>query len=96
MIILTDGKVNVGAASGLNPWREIQSAGMRYAAYGIQTLVIDTEQGFVRLGYARKLAEALGAQYIRLEELEAGQIAQAVRKLAAGTKDIHRRFDMKR
>ncbi|MEC2346692.1 VWA domain-containing protein, partial [Paenibacillus barengoltzii] len=72
MIILTDGKVNVGTASGLDPWREIQSAGMRYAAYGIQTLVIDTEQGFVRLGYARKLAEALGAQYIRLEELEAG------------------------
>ncbi len=96
MILLTDGKVNVGTASGLDPWPEIQAAGSRLATEGIQTMVIDTEQGVVRLGYARKLAEALGAQYIRLEELEAGRIAQAVRSLTAGTQAGQRRSYTKR
>ncbi|MDU4698700.1 MAG: VWA domain-containing protein, partial [Paenibacillus sp.] len=96
MILLTDGKVNVGTASRLDPWPEIQAAGSRLATEGIQTMVIDTEQGFVRLGYARKLAEALGAQYIRLEELEAGRIAQAVRSLTAGTQAGQRRSYTKR
>ncbi|MCM3701632.1 VWA domain-containing protein [Paenibacillus macerans] len=81
MIVITDGKANAGIAPGLDPWQEIGRAGRRISEAGIQTLVIDTEQGFVRLGYARKLADGLQAQYFRLEELDAGRIERAVRNL---------------
>lgn len=80
MIVVTDGKANVGL-TGLDPWQESLAAARRIAAAGVRTLVIDTETGFVRLGYARKLANELKAQYCRLEELEAGQIERAVRTL---------------
>ena len=82
MIVITDGKANAGGGSGRDPWPEIRSACRRISAAGIRALVIDTEQGFVRLGYARKLADCLQAQYCRLEELEAGRIEKAARGLA--------------
>lgn len=81
MIIMTDGKANAGLAPGLELWQEIRVLGRRIAASGIQALVIDTEQGFIRLGYARKLAECIQAQYLRLEELDAGVIERAARSL---------------
>lgn len=81
MIVITDGKANAGMAPGLDLWPEIRRIGHRISAGGIQTLVIDTEQGFVRLGYASKLADCLQAQYFRLDELDAGRIERAVRNL---------------
>lgn len=88
MIIMTDGKANVGATLGLDLWQEIRGIGRRIAAAGIQALVIDTEQGFVRLGYARKLAECMHAQYLRLEELDAGVIERAARNLMQERKSV--------
>lgn len=84
MVIMTDGKANAGVAPGIDMWQEIRRLGQWLAKCGIQTLVIDTEQGFVRLGYARKLADCLQARCIRLEELDAGQIARAARSLTEG------------
>lgn len=88
MIIMTDGKANAGTASGLDLWQEIRGIGRRISASGIQALVIDTEQGFVRLGYARKLAECMQAQYLRLEELDAGVIERAARSLIQERKSV--------
>lgn len=81
MIVITDGKANTGTASGHDQWQEIRNVGRRISAAGIQALVIDTEQGFVRLGYARQLADCLHAQYYQLEELDARRIERAVRGL---------------
>ncbi|WP_044478074.1 VWA domain-containing protein [Paenibacillus antibioticophila] len=88
MIIMTDGKANVGSTPGLDLWQEIRGIGRRIAASGIHALVIDTEQGFVRLGYARKLAECMHAQYLRLEELDAGVIERAARNLMQERKSV--------
>ncbi|MBU5671281.1 VWA domain-containing protein [Paenibacillus brevis] len=92
MIIMTDGKANAGTASGLDLWQEIRGIGSRISASGIQALVIDTEQGFVRLGYARKLAECMQAQYLRLEELDAGVIERAARSLMQERKSVGTAF----
>ncbi len=81
MIVMTDGKANVSAEVAGDPWQESLQAAQRIAAAGIRTLVIDTEDGVVRFGYARKLAEAMQARYYRLEQLEAGSIERAVRTL---------------
>lgn len=81
LVVVTDGKANVGADPQLDPWRESRDIARRIAEAGIPALVIDPEQGFVRLGFARRLADDLQAQYFRLEELEAGRIERAVRTL---------------
>lgn len=88
MIIMTDGKANAGTAPGQDLWQEIRSAGRRIAASGIQALVIDTEQGFISLGYARRLAACMQAQYLRLEELDAGFIERAARNWVQEQKNV--------
>ncbi|MNO06206.1 hypothetical protein D3C81_2278960 [compost metagenome] len=51
---------------------------------GLHAVVIDTEQGFVRLKQAARLAEAMGAGYCRLEELDGAGMAAAIRHMVKG------------
>ena len=81
MIVITDGKANVSLKPDSDPWNESLNIARRIAASGIQTMVIDTEAGFVSLGFANKLAEGLRAAYYRLEQIEAGNIERAVRSM---------------
>lgn len=62
LVVLTDGR----ATAGEDPL----AAARRLREQGIASVVVDTEAGPVRLGLAGELAEALGARYLRLEELE--------------------------
>jgi magnesium chelatase subunit D len=41
---------------------------------------VDTEEGYVRLGMAAALAEALGARCLRLEELRADALVELVER----------------
>lgn len=84
MIVLTDGKANVGLQPGGNVQDLIEeSRRMAEAVHhaGIQSLVIDTEQGFVKLQLAKKLAEAMCAQYVPIEQLDEAQLVMAVRTM---------------
>jgi magnesium chelatase subunit D len=45
----------------------------------IPAVVVDTEADFIKLGLARPIAEAMGATYLRLEDLQAESLAQVVR-----------------
>ena len=47
---------------------------------GISSVVVDTEEGYVRLGMAAALAEALGARCLRLEELRADALVELVER----------------
>jgi magnesium chelatase subunit D len=42
--------------------------------------VVDTESGYIRLGMVQPVAEAMGAQYLKLEDLRADSLADAVRQ----------------
>ncbi len=78
LVLLTDGRAN--AAQGVDdPVAESlrQAAALRHAH--IPALVVDTEQGSLRLGLAQRLAQALGGMCLRLEDLAANTLAQAVR-----------------
>lgn len=87
MIVVTDGKANAGLRSGLPDttagaiWRECLSVGEQIGKSGIFVLVVDTEQGFVRLGQAALLAEAMQGDCCRLEHLDESAMAEAVRGL---------------
>jgi magnesium chelatase subunit D len=78
IVLVSDGRANVSLKGG-NPMDEALELANKIAAEGIKSLVIDTEKDFIKLGLASKIAEAMKADYYRLEELEAGEIAYTVR-----------------
>ncbi|WP_456290273.1 VWA domain-containing protein [Paenibacillus sp. AK002] len=82
MIIVTDGRANessIGLTVYADIWNECLEAAKLIRAAGIRSLVLDTEQGFVKLGRSRELADALGAEYRLLDRVDDEGIARAVR-----------------
>jgi magnesium chelatase subunit D len=72
LVLLTDGRATAGpdprgAASGLR-------------RLGVTSVVVDTEEGYARLGMAGALAEAMGARWLRLEELRADSLVELVER----------------
>ena len=47
-------------------------------ARNVPTLVLDTDNSYLRLGKAEALAAALGAQYLPLDELSAAALTTAI------------------
>ena len=74
LVLVTDGRANAGQPAHL------RHAAAALAKKQIATLVLDSEQGFVRLGKARELAGWLEAKYLLLDELRADAIAGQVRQ----------------
>ena len=79
LVLLTDGKANVALNEGNDPNQETLKFAELFAERGIAALVLDTETGYLRLGKARQLAIALGAEYLTLEELSAENLALTIR-----------------
>lgn len=89
VVILSDGRGNVLARpddtvtnkseqqSAIR--KEMEDLARVYAAAGVKTVVIDTQNKFVSGGEAKNLAELFQGRYIYLPRLTAGQIAGAVK-----------------
>jgi len=72
VVLLTDGR----ATAGPDPFAA--AAGLR--SLGAASFVVDTEEGYLRLGMAEGLAEAMGAGCLRLEELRAESLVDLVER----------------
>ena len=72
VVVLTDGRATAG------PDPRSAAAGLR--RLGVASVVVDTEEGYVRLGMAGLLAEALGARCLRLEGLRAEALVELVER----------------
>jgi magnesium chelatase subunit D len=80
LVILSDGRANVGLPGDpQDPWRQTLDAAQQLAQRGTPALVLDTETGYLRLGRAAQLAEALGAPCLTLEQLTGDALALTVR-----------------
>lgn len=80
LVILSDGKANVSLpGSQGDAWTQTLEAAANLAAQAIPALVLDTESGYLRLGRAAQLAEALGAPCLTLEQLTGDALALTVR-----------------
>lgn len=80
LVMLTDGRANVALpGSAGDPWQQSLEAAASLAAQGVPALVLDTEAGYLRLGRASQLAEALGAPCLTLEQLTGDALALTVR-----------------
>ncbi len=97
LVVVTDGRANaIGgrargqaggspmglAPAGADPVAVALAEARALSARGIGAVVIDTEDGAVRLGLAAELARALAAPCMRLEALAAQPLAGVVRALA--------------
>ncbi|MBP0599432.1 putative cobaltochelatase [Herbaspirillum sp. LeCh32-8] len=80
LVILSDGRANVGLPGDeSDPWQQTLAAAQHLAARGTPALVLDTETGYIRLGRAAQLAEALGAPCLTIEQLTGDALALTVR-----------------
>lgn len=78
VVVLTDGR----ATAGPDPLGRSRIAAAALVAEGAAAVVVDCETSYVRLGLAGQLARQLGAPAIRLEQLRADHLTQAVRSVA--------------
>ena len=81
LILISDGKANVGmGVSGTrSPLEDAKEVASHIRDERIPSLVIDPDQSFLSFGFAESLSDELGARYIRLDDLEAGQLAGLVK-----------------
>ncbi len=81
LVLLSDGRANVSMAGGSagDAAEETKAMAALVEEKKIQSVVIDTELDFIKLGLARQVAEAMGARYLKLEDLRADSLAEAVR-----------------
>ena len=78
LVLVTDGRATAPLP---DPAGAALAAAAAVARSGIEALVIDAEDGDIRLGLARTLAEAMGAAYVALPELAAESLARVVTDL---------------
>ncbi len=72
LVVLTDGRATFGP--------DPNQAALSLRSSKVASIVVDTEEGYVKLGMAHGLAEALGARYLRLEELRADDLVDIVER----------------
>ncbi|HCQ91608.1 MAG TPA: magnesium chelatase [Clostridium sp.] len=78
LVLVSDGRTNSAVNNG-DPYEEAIEIANKIASENIQSIVIDTEQDFIKLGLANNIAKAMNAQYYKLEDLGATEIASAIR-----------------
>ena len=74
VVIMTDGRPNVGLTAGMDPWREVlQLAGFLARDRRLKFLLVDTDQGYYNdYKLTPDLAQKLGAPRLTLEDLRGG------------------------
>jgi len=69
IVLITDGRTNV-ALHGQDPLADAREVGQQIAARGVGGIVLNTEQGRLKLGLAEDLARALSMPCIPLPQLD--------------------------
>jgi magnesium chelatase subunit D len=80
LAVLSDGKANVALSEGGDPWQQSLAIAAKLAEQGIPALVLDTEQGFVKMGRARELADALRAEHLPLDGFTSDDLIMTIRE----------------
>jgi magnesium chelatase subunit D len=78
VVVLTDGR----ATGGPDPLGRTRAAAARLVAEGASAVVVDCETSYIKLGLAGSLAAHLDAPVLRLEQLRAETLTEAVRSVA--------------
>jgi len=78
MVLVTDGCANTGGRAGQDAVSEALQTALLIGETRVNSLVIDTEQDFIKLGIAVTISRALGGSYYKLDDLSAENIIHIV------------------
>ena len=81
LVLVTDGRANAVEENGGDPVEAAIKMAEKILKAKITSVVIDTENDFIKLGVAKKVAQAMGASYYSLSQLSKEQILRIVRNL---------------
>lgn len=81
LVLVTDGRANATEADGGDPVASALKIAERVGKAKITSVVIDTESDFIKLGLAKRIAAAMGANYYTLQRLSKDSIIRIVRNL---------------
>jgi len=81
LVLVTDGRANAVEEDGGDPVTAAIKIAEKIRKAKITSVVIDTENDFIKLGVAKKVAQAMGASYYNLNQLSKEQILRIVRNL---------------
>jgi magnesium chelatase subunit D len=81
MILVSDGKANIGMGSGL-PFDEARLAAARIREAHIPSVVIDPEQGFLQFGMAEHISSEMGGKYLKIGDLSPETLTDVIRMTA--------------
>lgn len=81
LVLVTDGRANATEADGGDPMASALKIAERIGKAKITSVVIDTESDFIKLGLAKRVAAAMGANYYTLQRLTKDSIIRIVRNL---------------
>lgn len=79
LILLTDGRANAVGKNDKDPVESALNMAQKFNKANITSVVIDTENDFIKLGLAKKVATQMGANYYSLTQLSQDQILRIVR-----------------
>ena len=74
LVLVTDGRANTGHPA------HVRRTASALSQKDVAALVLDSEQGYVRLGKAKEIAGWLNAEYLPLDNLRAENISKQVRQ----------------
>lgn len=80
IVLLTDGKAN-WVDGKTNPLESAYKKAEELSNEPVKIVLVDTETGFLKLGLGSNLAQKMEADYIRLDQLRAGELAQKVKEI---------------
>lgn len=78
LILISDGKANIPLHSN-DPFGDALTAAEQVNHSGAGAMVLDTENGYIKFGFAKQIAERMGAEYIRLDDVTGSAVEENVR-----------------
>lgn len=79
MVLISDGKANIPLMSG-DSFEDAVCVAKSIAADSVNTMLLDTENGYIRFGFAKKLAKIMNSQYIKLDDISRQGVEENVRE----------------
>jgi len=80
LVLFTDGRATGG---GPDPVEAALEAATTVRRRGVEAMVLDCETGSIRLHLAERVAEAMGARYLRAEQLDPIELTHSIRTVSA-------------
>jgi magnesium chelatase subunit D len=77
-VLVSDGRASGNRTSDSNPFRDALVSAERIGNQGINTIVLDTENDFIRFHLCQELNEMLHGTLITMEELHSDGIVEVI------------------